>query len=54
MTVGKGILEIGANHPITIQFTRRGKPTVNVAYQQRRKFGNYLTTTDTECQGEML
>ena len=50
--VGKGIPKGGANYPITNRFIRRGNPMGSVAYRQRRKLGNYLTTT--ERQGETL
>ena len=50
--VGKGIPKGGKNCPITSRFIRRGNPMGSVAYRQRRKLGNYLTTT--ERQGETL
>ena len=50
--VGKGIPKGGENYPITNRFIRRGNPMGSVAYWQRRKLGNYRTTT--ERQGEML
>ena len=48
----KGIPKGGANYPITSRFIRRGNPMGSVAYRQRRKLGNYRTTT--ERQGETL